>query len=406
MFFKNKKLTFPILIAIILAGGIFYLGFKTGFGRKVPDDINISAPMATSTLLNADLSVFWEAVKAVKDKYYNIKDVTDEDILYGAIKGVLGSLDDPYSTFFSPSDSQKFSEDLNGNFGGVGMEIGIQKNQLVVIAPLKNNPAEKIGLKAGDKILKINATSTTDMDVYAAVKLIRGEVGTEVRLSIFRDGWKEPKEFKIIRANVVVPTLDWEMKDGDVAYVQLYNFNSNAPSLFYQAALSALLQGAKGVVLDLRNDPGGYLDVAVNIAGWFSNRGEVIVREDFRSGEQNVIRANGPSALVNLPVVVLINGGSASASEILAGALQDNRGTKLIGEKTFGKGSVQEVENFRDGSSVKISIAEWLTPKGRHINKKGIDPDIEVKFSDDDSINKKDPQLDKALEIIKQEIAK
>lgn len=341
----------------------------------------------------------------VKDNYYGIKDVSDKDILYGAVKGIFGSLGDPYSVFFTPADSQKFNDDLNGNFGGVGMEIGIRNDQIVVIAPLKGNPAEAVGLKAGDQILKVNGTSTSGMDVDSAVKLIRGDVGTVVTLSIFRDGWKAPKDFKITRANVQVPTLDWEMKNGNIAYIQLYSFNANAGSLFYNAALSASIQGAKGIVLDLRNDPGGYLDTAVEIAGWFVDRGAVVVKEDFRSGDENVMRAAGPAALVSLPVVVLVNGGSASASEILAGALQDDRGAKLIGEKTFGKGSVQEILDFSDGSSAKISIAEWLTPKGRQINKKGIEPDIEVKV-DPNSTSTTDIQLNKALEVIKQEMAK
>lgn len=402
MQFKNRNFVIAAICAIVLAGGIFYVGFETGLDRN---PTTVQVPEATSTMLNASSSILWDAIRLIKDKYYDIKDVSDSDILYGAVNGVMQSLKDPYSTFFNPSDAQKFSEDLNGNFGGVGMEIGIKKDQLIVIAPLKGNPAYEVGLKAGDLILKINATSTAGMDVDSAVKLIRGDVGTNVDLLISREGWKEPKDFNIKRANVLVPTLDWEMKEGNIAYIQLYNFNSNAGSLFYNAALSALLQGTKGVVLDLRNNPGGFLDVANEIAGWFMDRGSVIVKEDFRSGEENVMRSNGPSALANVPVVVLVNGGSASASEILAGALQDDRGIKLIGEKTFGKGSVQEIEELKDGSTMKISIAEWLTPNGRHINKKGIDPDIAVKI-DPNSTSTVDIQLNKALEVIKQEIAK
>ncbi|MGC9603516.1 MAG: S41 family peptidase [Minisyncoccia bacterium] len=401
-FWDKKRIPAFLLTVLFLVGAIFYIGFRVGSDRG---SAVLSAPEATSTDLNANTNILWEAVKMVKDNYYGIKDVSDKDILYGAVKGIFGSLGDPYSVFFTPADSQKFNDDLNGNFGGVGMEIGIRNDQIVVIAPLKGNPAEAVGLKAGDQILKVNGTSTSGMDVDSAVKLIRGDVGTVVTLSIFRDGWKAPKDFKITRANVQVPTLDWEMKNGNIAYIQLYSFNANAGSLFYNAALSASIQGAKGIVLDLRNDPGGYLDTAVEIAGWFVDRGAVVVKEDFRSGDENVMRAAGPAALVSLPVVVLVNGGSASASEILAGALQDDRGAKLIGEKTFGKGSVQEILDFSDGSSAKISIAEWLTPKGRQINKKGIEPDIEVKV-DPNSTSTTDIQLNKALEVIKQEMAK
>ncbi|MGC9611018.1 MAG: S41 family peptidase [Minisyncoccia bacterium] len=402
MLWKDNKITVWLAVAIIAGGVLFYIGFKTG-ASWAPQAVS---PTATSTELDADFSIFWDAVNTAKGKYFDIKNIKDQDLVYGAVKGMLGALGDPYSTFFPPSDADKFTQDLNGVFGGVGMEIGVKKNQLVVIAPLKGNPAEAAGIKAGDAILEINGTSTIDMDAESAVKLIRGDVDTNVKLKIFRDGWKEAKDFSIKRAIVQVPTLDWEMKDGNIAYVQLYSFNGSASSLFYNMALSSLFQGAKGMVLDLRNDPGGFLDVAVNIAGWFLNRGDAVVREDFHSGAQSILRANGPSAFVNLPIVVLVNGGSASASEILAGALQDIRKAKLVGEKTFGKGSVQEINSLKDGSSLKISIAQWLTPNGRQINKKGIVPDIEVKFPDDGIINKKDPQLDKALEIIKQEMAK
>ena len=390
------------MIAVILAGGIFYAGFNLGSVQEIGGAVSENS----TSSLSANSSVLWEAIDLIKKNYVGAKDVTDKDFLYGAVTGAVGALKDPYSVFFSPSDAEKFNQDLNGSFGGVGMEIGVKNNQLVVIAPLKGNPAEKAGFKAGDQILKIDETFTNDMDTTAAVKIIRGEPGTIVKLLMMRDGWKEPKEFEITRAVIEVPTLDWEMKEGNIAYIQLYNFNSNAGSLFYNAALSSLISGAKGIVLDLRNNPGGFLDTSVEIAGWFMNRGESVVSEKFRSGEENVMRSNGPSALVNLPAVVLVNGGSASASEILAGALQDNRGIKLVGEKTFGKGSVQEIENLKDGSTLKITVAEWLTPNGRHINKLGIIPDVVVKMPDDGIINKKDPQLEKALEIIKQEINK
>jgi carboxyl-terminal processing protease len=405
MLLGNKKAILAFVLVVALTGCAFYVGFLFGSDRE-PAVSPTASDNASSTHLSIGTSVLWEAVKEVKENYYDLKDVTDEKILYGAAKGILDSLGDPYSVFLSPTDSEKFNQDLSGNFGGVGMEIGIRNSQLVVIAPLKGNPAEAVGLKAGDQIISINGTSTAGMSTDAAVKLIRGEVGTDVKLSIFREGWKAPRDFKITRANIQVPTLDWEMKEENIAYIQLHNFNANASSLFYNAALSSLINGAKGVILDLRNDPGGYLDTAVSIAGWFLERGVVVVRENLRSGNENVLVASGPAALANLPIVVIVNGGSASASEILAGALQDQRGIKLVGEKTFGKGSVQEIRYLSGGASVKISVAEWLTPKGRQINKKGIEPDIAVKFPEDGIINKNDPQLDKALEVIKQEMAK
>ncbi len=402
---NGKKKISLILLAVLIAIGIFYGGFQMGYSKKANAEL-VSPKLEQGILGDVDFSLFGDAIQTLKGNYYGIKDVSDQDILYGAIKGAVQSTGDPYTVFFPPSDAKKFEEDLSGNFGGIGAEIGMRNGELAIVAPMKDNPAERAGLKAGDKILKIDDTIASNLTVDEAVRLIRGPIGTKVKLLIARDAWKEAKEIEVVRATISVPTLDWKMVDGDIAYFQLYNFNGNAPSAFYEAAFSALVQGTKGMVLDLRNDPGGYLEVAHDLAGWFLKRGDVVVREKLRSGDENLLRANGNQAFLNLPVVVLVDGGSASASEILAGALQDQRGIKLVGEKTFGKGSVQEVEYLKDGSSMKVSIAEWLTPKGRQINKKGLDPDIEVKLSGDNTKDGKDPQYDKAMEVIKQEIGK
>ncbi|MEK7513049.1 MAG: S41 family peptidase, partial [Patescibacteria group bacterium] len=258
------------------------------------------------------------------------------------------------------------------------------------------------GLMAGDKILQIDEMPTAGLEVEEAIKNIRGDVGTDVSLLIMRDGWNEAREFTITRAVITIPTIDFEMKPGKIAYIALHNFNANVPTLFYQTALEAVVQGARGVVLDLRNNPGGFLDVAVNLSGWFLERGSIVVVERFHTGAEERLRARGNAAFAETPVVVLVNGGSASASEILAGALRDNRSIKLIGSQTFGKGSVQEVETLKDASSLKISIAEWLTPKGHKINRVGLTPDVVVEPPVEAD---GDPQLEKALEVIAAEIA-
>ena len=389
-----------------MGASVLYGGFR--FGLYAPESVGVT-PYVTddeASLLEADLSVFWDVVRIVKDKHFKIEEIEDQDLLYGAIAGVIGSLDDPYSSFFNPSDAKKFSEDIQGSFGGIGAEISIRDNQLLIIAPLKGNPAEEVGLRAGDKILRVDDTPTNNLTIEEAVKLIRGEVDTEVTLLVLRDDWSEAKEFKVTRAVIVVPTLDWEMISDDIAYFRLYNFNASAPQLFYQASFSALLKGANGVILDLRNNSGGFLEVANNVASWFLERGDVIVREKFRSGDEKLFRVSGPNALAKVPTVVLVNGGSASASEIVAGALRDNRDIKLVGEKTFGKGTVQEVETLRDGSSIKISVAEWLTPAGHQIDSVGLEPDVEIEFTEEDIENGVDPQFDRALEILQEEIAK
>lgn len=397
---KYFRISVFSLVLVLIITGSFYGGFRFGQSKKV--DAQDQNKVET---LDADFSLFWDAVKIVKDKHLDSQDYKDRDYLYGAIQGAIGALNDPYSSFFKPSDAKKFEQDIQGSFGGIGAEIGIRNNQLVIIAPLKGNPAEAVGLKPSDRILKIDDTLTNDLSVDAAVKIIRGEPDTIVKLLIFREGWDEAKEFEITRKIIVIPTLDWEMKTGQIAYFQLHNFNANAPGIFYNSAFDALVKGTNGMVLDLRNNPGGFLDVAVNLAGWFLDRGDIVVQQRYRSGEIKNLRANGNVALKNLPLVILVNNGSASASEILAGALRDIKGVKLVGEKTFGKGTVQEIENLKDGSTVKISIAEWLTPKGNKIDKKGLTPDFEVKLTDEDTKAKRDPQLDKAIEVLKSEIA-
>jgi carboxyl-terminal processing protease len=271
------------------------------------------------------------------------------------------------------------------------------------VAPLEGNPAEKMGLKAGDKILKVDDEFTNKMTVDEAVKVIRGEKGTEVTLLIMREDWEEAREFTITRDLIKVPTIDYEMKEGKIAYIRLYSFNGNAVSEFYKASFNTLIKAPKGLILDLRNNSGGYLEVANNITGWFLERGDLITEEKFHSGESRKFTANGNSAWVNIPVVILANGGSASASEILVGAVRHHHpDITVIGETTFGKGTVQEIETLSDGSEVKISVAEWLTPSGESINKNGIEPDIEVKITEEDIEKERDSQLEKALEVIRE----
>ena len=403
---KIVRISIAVIALSVFSAGIFYTGFKAGLAQ--PREVvlkNITGTEAPENV-GANFNIFWQVWDIVKNDYLNGSEAVDQNLVYGAAEGLVRSLNDPNSNFFPPSDAKKFSEDVSGNFGGVGMEIGIRDKQLAVIAPLKNTPAERAGIKAADKILKINGTSTVDMDVNEAVKLIRGEVGTTVVLTILREGWKESREFSVKRDIIQVPTLDYEMKDGNIAYIQLYSFNENVPKLFYDASVKALFGEAKGMVLDLRGNPGGFLEVAVHLAGWFLDRGAVVVTEEFASGKQEIFRANGNQLLKDLPIVILVDEGSASASEILAGALRDHRKIKLVGVKTYGKGTVQELKDLSDGSVLKITVAHWLLPRGDLIDKNGIQPDTEVKMTDKDREAKLDPQFNKALEIIKEEIAK
>jgi carboxyl-terminal processing protease len=411
----------PIIGAAIIAAGSFYFGYQRGIEQPKTIIIENVTNLDDGRKIETNFGVFWEAWDLIKKEYIKGAETVDKNLIYGAIQGLVNSLEDPNTIFLPPDDSKKFEEDVTGSFGGIGAEIGIKKNQLMVIAPLKNTPAEKAGLKAGDKILAINNENTQGIDVNQAVKKIRGDIGTEVTLTILREGWEKPEDFKIIRANIEIPTLEWNLivkedgqkivsekdenwllkKDGkEIAHIKLFSFNQNAPIAFYKAALRMLVGKTDGLILDLRNNPGGFLEVAVNLAGWFLNKGDIIVTEKFKNENEIIFRANGNEALIDLPTVVLINEGSASASEILAGALRANRGVKLIGMKTFGKGTVQELQSLSDGSKIKLTIANWILSDGTIIEEQGLKPDFEVELKEEDLENKKDPQLEKAIEVI------
>lgn len=349
-----------------------------------------------------DFSLFWDAYNKLQQKFSDPSKITDQKIVYGAIEGMTQSLGDPYTGFFDPQQAQMFQSDLAGSFDGIGVEVGIKKDLLTIIAPLPETPGSRAGLKSGDIIVRINGKDSTNMASDEAVSLIRGAKGTPVTLSIVRDGWTNAKDFKITRDTIEVPSMKWSIKNDDVAYIQLFQFNENLSSDFKTAALKIMQGPAKGIILDLRGNPGGYLEVAQNIAGWFLQNGQTVTIEDFgKSKTQQTYKAEGNSELANYPIVVLIDQGSASASEILAGALRDNRNVKLIGMKSFGKGCVQEVVNLRGGSFLKITVANWLTPKGSSISDVGLTPDVKVEITEKDAEQKKDPQFDKALEIIK-----
>lgn len=386
-----------VLTVALLVGG-YMVGYKRGASASA------TTLATTGDQVDADYGVYWDAWRKLKDNHVDAEKKTDKDLLYSSIAGLAQSFDDPHTVFFPPEEGKKFQEDVSGSFGGIGAEIGERDGVIGIVAPLKDSPAERAGIEAGDLILKINDTSTEGLNVNKAVSLIRGQIGTPVTLNVFRkEKWLQPKDIVITRDVIKLPTLDTTYYDkNQIARVQLYAFNQNAPYLFYKAATDMLLKGTKAMILDLRNDPGGYLEVATDLAGWFLNRGDLIVSERFRSGPDRTYLATGNGSLKHLPVVVLLNRGSASASEILAGTLRDQRGAKIIGEKSYGKGTVQEIVDLKDGSSIKVTIARWVMPKGQILDHNGITPDIEVLPTDDDIKAKKDVQLEKALEVLRE----
>lgn len=395
----RKKILFPLLIIVSLAVG-FTGGFYYNSKANDPSGTNL-VNKDVGQPKGVDFSNFWTAWNTLQAKYVDKSKLDTQAMVYGAIDGMVKAIGDPYTVFFQPKASQDFAEQINGSFGGVGIEIGLRNNVLTVITPIKGSPAARAGILAGDKIIKIGDKSTEGMSVEEAVGLIRGAKGTVVKLTYARDKVDKPIEVAIKRDIIKIPAVDWKIVNGDTAYVNMYVFNKNVDSEFKNAADQITRSNAKKIILDLRNNPGGLLDSAVNIASYFMDPEKVVTVERFGDGTEDQYRTAPNGKLKNYPLIVLINKGSASASEILAGALKDNRGVTILGETSYGKGSVQEVDDFPDKSSLKITIAKWYTPNGISINEHGIKPDIEVKITEDDVKNNKDPQLEKAEELIR-----
>ncbi len=410
---KNKQMFFKYLVGLFVVigflGGVFWLGFTNG--QKNAESQSQVYPVSKTLIENKlapdkklDFSLFWKVWDLLKEKYVDKNSLDAQKLIYGAIKGMLAATGDPYSTFFDPEENKAFTEDLEGSFDGIGAELGVKDSILTVVAPLEGSPAEKAGLRAGDKILKIDERATSDMNVYEAVNLIRGKKGTVVKLTIFRAGEEETREIAITRDTIEVKSVTLEFKS-DVAYLKINKFGEETAREFDKKVNEIILRGSQGIVLDLRNNPGGFLDRSVSVASRLLPANKTVVIEEDATGNKKTLTTKGGDKLSQLPTVVLINEGSASASEILAGALRDNRSIKLVGKKSFGKGSVQELINLPGKSSVKITVAKWLTPNGEYIMEKGIAPDVEVELTKEDFDNNRDPQLDKALEILQNERA-
>ncbi len=398
-FWKTKK---NIGLGLLIAG-FFSLGLFLGLSHekdidKVDGLINKESELVSS----ADFAPFWKAWNTINEKSPDAANLTDEERVYGAISGLVNSLGDPYSVFMNPDEAKMFESEIAGNFSGVGMEVGIKDDVLTVIAPLKNTPAYRAGIQPGDKILKIDETITNDMDVDQAIKLIRGNAGTTVALTIFREGDKEAREVKIVRDVINIPTLDTELRKDGVFVIKLYSFSANAANLFRNAVREFAESGSDKLLLDLRGNPGGYLDAAVDISSWFLPGGKTVVTEQYGNGkEDKVFRSRGYDIFTDeLKFVILINGGSASASEIVAGALQDHKEAKIVGTQSYGKGSVQEVVKVTSDTLIKITVAKWLTPNGNLIEKVGLTPDVKVEITPKDVEAGKDPQLEKGVDLL------
>ncbi len=346
-----------------------------------------------------DSILYWQTWHTIKNEHVDRKLIDEEAMFYGSLRGMTSSLDDPYTIFLDPTEVKEFMDDLSGSFEGIGAEVGIRDDMVTVIAPLSGMPAEKAGLRSGDKIYSIDGLSTINMTLNEAVRKIRGPKDTEVILNIIREGEDRPLDISITRGTIVIESVSWEKIDNNLFLIKISNFHEDTISLLNKAILEVLNEDVSGIILDLRNNPGGYLDTAINVASEWIPEGPVLI-EQFSDGKRNEFFAQGLARLNGFPTVVLVNQGSASGSEIVAGALRDYRKATLVGEQTFGKGSVQSLKPLKDGSSLKITVAKWYTPGGDYIDEKGVEPDIEVELSFEDFEANNDPQMDKAIEIL------
>ncbi len=404
-FFSKYKIS--IIVSILVIGASFFCGVYVGANGNKNSFLEANLENKDAgVLVKADFGPFWKAWNILNEKHVasgsSTPQITDQEKVWGAIEGLTSSFKDPYTVFFPPADAEIFENDISGNFQGVGMEIAIRDGILTVIAPLKGTPAQKAGILAGDKILKIDEKTTNDMNSDEAVKLIRGKGGTKVKFTILRNGSDNPIEISVVRATIDIPTIKSYTRADGVFVIELYNFSAISTDLFRKALREFVASRTNKLVLDLRGNPGGYLEASIDMASWFLPLGDVIVRENFGPDKDEIVhRSKGYSIFnENLKMAVLIDGGSASASEILAGALQEHGVAKLVGSNSYGKGSVQELVKITPDTSLKVTIARWLTPNGKSISDGGLKPDIEVKRTADDVAKGIDPQMKAAVELL------
>lgn len=392
----------------ILIGAIIFLSFIFGwaFGHL---DAQSQKSGSSTTVINKDSSksvdfgIFWQIWDKVNSDFDGKIDY--QSMVYGAVNGMVNALGDPYTLFMTPDQTKSFNAEFEGKVSGIGAEVGAKDNRVMIVAPIKDSPAQKAGLKAQDIILSINGEDTNGMGLSTAITKIRGTAGTKVKLTIQRGTQK--LDFEITRENIDNKSVTWEIKENNVGYIRMIRFDSDTTDLTKQATAELEGKGVKAIILDLRDNPGGFLDSAVAVSSEFIKTGTIVTEKPTsKTGTEQKYTASGKGKLTdaNIPMVVLVNGGSASASEIVAGAIQDSGRGILIGEKTFGKGSVQAIDTFLGGASLRVTIAHWFTPNGKNISKEGIAPNTEVKLTEADATANLDPQLAKAIEYLKSKI--
>jgi len=384
------------VVVVFFAGIAIGATCSSNFGTTTSIETTLRKIAGVTSRTNLD--IFAQTWNLIESKYVK-RPVDASTLVQGATEGLVQSLGDPYSYYLSPADAQIFNEELNGKFDGIGAELGQKDGKIVVIAPLSGTPAEKEGLRARDVIQKIDGSSTEGMTLDAAVQRIRGPEGTTVTLTIARS--TEPdKDVTLTRSRIVLKSVNLAYqtaRDATIAIITISSFTHTTGNEFDQAVHDITLRQPHGIVIDVRNNSGGYLDAAVYVAATFIEQGPIVI-EDFGNGKRNTTNADGSATLSQYPVTVLINGGTASAAEILAGALEDRIAAVTIGEKSFGKGSVQELETLDDGSTLKLTVAHWLTANGRSIDGAGLTPTLAIPLTESDVTSQNDPQLQAAMD--------
>lgn len=395
----SDNLAKTIFIILIFAAGIWVgqnIVLPFG-GKQIPvfTILNKEKPRA----VQVDFAPLWLVWDKVTTEYLEKNKLDPQKLLYGAISGLVEAVGDPYTVFLDPVQNREFELSLSGIYEGVGIEIDLRDNQLVVVAPIEGTPASEAGVVAGDKILKIDGDDTSALTIQQAVQKIRGRAGTAVTLTLGREG--KTLDIKITRSKITIKSVEFADLGSGIAQIKIIRFGDNTLTEWESAVNKVVSGGYQKLVLDLRNNPGGRLDYSISIAGDFVTKGSPILLEEEASGKRTPFRSEVQPRLKNIQLVVLINKGSASASEIVAGAVRDLRGVKLVGETSFGKGTIQKVDDLPQGAGLHLTFAKWLTPAGTWANQKGLKPDIEIKLSEEDIKAKRDPQLTKALELLK-----
>lgn len=402
---KNSLNWFYYLIVGIIC---FALGWQaTVWGligdKKGPIDDYLDTPILNGQNGHeVDMDLFWTVWGELEDRYVDLEALQNDDMVYGAIQGMVDALGDPYTVFMTPKESTEFNASLEGTLEGIGAELTVKDKNLVIVSPLRGSPSEKAGLLPGDIIYKIEGEFANEMTLIEAVMKIRGENGTTVTLTIIRDNLEDPFDVSIVRDSIDIESVSVEKLDNAIVYLSVNQFNDKTSDEFGKAISEMLLDEPEGLIVDLRFNGGGYLDIAVDLLSYLlpSDTEAVTITERGKDDNNNVMYTNGSPKILNVPLVVIVNESSASASEIVAGAVQDHKRGVVLGVKTFGKGTVQEVENFSDGSSIRMTIAKWYTPEGRNIDKIGLTPDIIVEITDEDIENEYDAQKEAAIEYL------